>query len=215
MALLPLKSPTTVGVFGATQAGKSTFIRKMLEQAKDMFTTPPKWILYCYGVKPEAEHEMENEIPGLTLHEGLPTEEIIEEKTFNKEHGIIVLDDLIAEVVASPKAESLFIMGSHHRNMTVILVSQNLYYQGRNARTINLNLHYLVLCRNLRDKSQIRYLAQQAFPGQVKDFMRVYDDVHKTPFNYLLIDLHPHTDDEYRLRTRIFRGELPIIYQLD
>ena len=215
MEAIQLKSPCTVGVFGCTQAGKSTFIKQLLAEGDHMFTTVPKWILYCYGVKPESETEMKEKIPLIEFHEGLPSKDMIEEKTENKEHGIVVLDDLISEVVSSPNAESLFIRGSHHKNMTVILVSQNLYYQGRAARTISLNLHYLVLCRNLRDKSQVRCLAQQAFPGQVKDFMRVYEDVHKKPFNYLIVDLHPHTDDRYRLRSQVFKDQLPIIYQLE
>ena len=215
MALIPFKSPTTIGVFGPTQAGKSTFIRQLLKEAAVMFTKPPEWILYCYGVAPEGSEELANSIPILTLHEGLPTEELLDEKTLERKHGIIVLDDLISAVMSSPKTEALFIVGSHHKNLTVILVSQNLYYQGKVGRTINLNMHYLVLFRNLRDKAQIRCLAQQAYPGQVKDFMEVYNDVHKTPFSYLILDFHPHTDDEYRMRTHIFSGESPIIYKLD
>jgi hypothetical protein len=215
MAFIPFRSPTSLGVFGCTQAGKSTFIYKLLDQSAVQFSAPPKWVLYCYGVLPANSQDLINTIEGLTLHEGLPSEELIDELTVNKEHGIVVLDDLISSVVKSSKGESLFIMGSHHKNITVILVSQNIFYQGQAARTISLNMHYLVLFRNLRDKRQIRCLAQQIYPGQSNEFMSVYNDVHKTPFNYLIIDLHPHSEEEYRLRTQIFTDELPIIYKLD
>jgi hypothetical protein len=215
MALLPFRSPTTIGIFGATQAGKSTFIRKLLNESANMFTIPPKWILYCYGVEPSNADELVDSIEGLTLNEGIPSEELINEKTANREHGVIVLDDLISAVMKSNKAESLFIMGSHHKRLTVILVSQNMFYQAKAARTISLNMHYMVLYRNLRDKSQIKCLAQQIFPGQVSEFMAVYNDIHKDPFNYLVIDLHPHADGEYRLRTHIFTDETPIIYKLE
>jgi hypothetical protein len=215
MALIPFRAPTNVGVFGCTQAGKSTFIYKLLKQSKDLFSTPPKWILYCYGVLPGNSQDLIEQIEGLTMHEGLPSNDLIDEMTVNKQHGIVVLDDLISAVVKSPIGESLFIMGSHHKNMTVILVSQNIFYQGKVARTISLNMHYLVLFRNLRDKRQIKCLAQQIYPGQVSEFMLAYNDVHKTAFNYLIIDLHPHSEEEYRLRTRIFNEELPVIYKLD
>jgi hypothetical protein len=180
-----------------------------------MFAIPPKWVLYCYGVEPANIEQLIQGVKNLTLNEGLPSDDLIDNFTANKEHGVIILDDLIASVMKSPKAEKLFTMGSHHRQLTVILVSQNLFYQARAARTINLNMHYLVLYRSLRDKSQIKCLAQQIYPGQVGSFMEVYNDIHKTPFNYLLIDLHPHSDDEYRLRRRIFTNEAPIIYKLD
>ena len=215
MALLPFRSPSTLGIFGCTQAGKSSFVRKLLYEASDLFTIKPEWILYCYGVEPANMEELSTSIAGLVMNEGLPSEELIAEKTMSREHGIIVLDDLMGAVMKSSKAESLFIMGSHHKNLTVILVSQNLFYQGKAARTISLNMHYMVLYRNLRDKRQIKSLAQQIFPGQVNNFMEVYNDVHKEPFNYLVLDLHPHTDGEYRLRTHIFNGETPTIYQLE
>ena len=215
MAFLPFRSPTTLGVFGCTQAGKSSFVKKLLSNASDMFTIKPKWMLYCYGVEPANMDELSSTIEGLVFNEGLPSEELINEKTATREHGIIVLDDLMGAVMKSSKAESLFIMGSHHKKLTVVLVAQNLFYQGKASRTISLNMHYMILYRNLRDKSQIKCLAQQIFPGQVRDFMEVYNDIHMEPFNYLVVDLHPHTDGEYRLRTHIFKGETPIIYKLD
>ncbi len=215
MALIPFVGPTTIGVFGCTQSGKSTFIQKLLTQSTDMFNTPPKWILYCYGVHDDRYDEMQKAIPILTLCMGLPDRETIEQLTENRHHGVVVLDDLMASAMEDKNAQNMFIMGSHHRNMTIIYVGQNIFYQGRCARTISLNLHYMVLFRNLRDKSQIRTFAQQAFPGQVSDFMSVYKDIHSRPFSYLVVDLHPHTNDDYRLRTNVFVGEEPIIYQLD
>jgi hypothetical protein len=214
MALLPFRSPTSIAIFGCTQSGKSTFIYKLLTQMNELFSIPPKWVLYCYGILPNNAQELYDTIEGLTLHEGLPSEAVIEEKTENREHGIIVLDDLISSVMKSSTGETLFTMGSHHKNLSVILVSQNIFYQGKVARTISLNMHYLVLFRNLRDKRQIKSLAQQIYPSHANAFMDVYNDIHKTPFNYLLIDLPPHSEEEYRLRTRIFKEEYPIIYKI-
>ena len=49
------------------------------------------------------------------------------------------------------------------------------------------------------------------FPDSGK-FMEVYNDVMKKPFQYLVIDVHPTSDDKVRLRTNVFPGENMIIY---
>ena len=68
------------------------------------------------------------------------------------------------------RIENLFARGSHHRNLSVIYIVQNLFHQGKGSRSISLNSHYLVLFKNPRDKLQILTLAKQMYPGQT-DFL--------------------------------------------
>ena len=44
--------------------------------------------------------------------------------------------------------QELFTKYCHHRNMTAIMVSQNVFQKGPNARTISLNTHILILFAN-------------------------------------------------------------------
>jgi hypothetical protein len=50
---------------------------------------------------------------------------------------------------------SLFTEKSHHRNIIVMYIVQNLFHRGKHHRVISLNAHYMVLFRNPRDVSQI------------------------------------------------------------
>ena len=43
---------------------------------------------------------------------------------------------------------NLFTKGSHHRNLSVTYIVQNLFHQGKVKRNISLNSHYLVLFKN-------------------------------------------------------------------
>ena len=62
--------------------------------------------------------------------------------------------------------ENLFTNG-RHINLSVVFVSQNLFYMGKKCRTISLNSTYIVVFKNLRDQSQIRHLACQMFPTKI------------------------------------------------
>lgn len=81
-------------------------------------------------------------------------------------------------------------------------------------REITLNAHYLVLCKNRRDLSQITHLGKQLFPRHARYFQEVYDDATKKPFSYLFIDLRSDTPEELRLRTQILPNQTQYIYQM-
>jgi hypothetical protein len=149
---------------------------------------------------------------GVVMHSGLPSESTIEEFS-DGQHGLIILDDLMAQVVAQKDMELLFTQGCHHKQLSVIFITQNLFLQGKSARTIALNTWYLVLFKNVRDSSQVMHLGRQLYPGRGGVLVDAYNDVMKTMYNYLVVDMSPRGDDRLRLRTRIFPNEDPIIYQ--
>ena len=72
---------------------------------------------------------------------------------YDGEFPIIFLDDLMEKIVKSTKMQELFIKYCHHRNMTAIMVLQNVFQKGPNARTISLNTHIHVLFANKRDEA--------------------------------------------------------------
>ena len=102
---------------------------------------------------------------------------------------------------------NLFTRGSHHRNLSVIYIVQNLFHQGKGSRSISLNSHYLVLFKNPRDKLQILTLAKQMFPWQTDFILKQHEEAVKRPFGYLLIDLKTTTQDNCRRPTNVLPSE--------
>lgn len=179
-----------------------------------MFESNPDKILYCHsGVYQPLFDSMEETLPTIRFHTGLPTEKILEEYSHSPNCNIIVLDDLMDAVASNKEMEKLFTLGAHHRRLIVVYINQNIYCQGSKSRTISLNTHFMVLMKNPRGLSQISCLARQVFAGQSSLLVDAYTDCMKTPFSYLVIDLSPHATDEMRLRTRIFPLEDTIVYQ--
>ena len=108
---------------------------------------------------------------------------------------------------------NLFTRGSHHRNLRVIYIVQNLFHQGKGSRSISLNSHCLVLFKNPRDKLQILTLAKQMYPGQNDLFLNQYEEAVKRPFGYLLLDLKTTTQENCRLRTNVLPSEKALTKQ--
>ena len=214
MSLIPFKPYSSISISGMTQSGKSTWVFRLLLNINKMFEDVPKYVLYCYGVYQSLYDDIKSQCPFVTFHEGLPNEETI--KTFaTGEHRMIVLDDLLNDVVQSREMEKLFVLGCHHRHLTTCFLNQNLYQNGRCARTIALNTTYLILFKNYRDTSQLVTLGRQLVPGHHKALVEAYKDATTSErYGYLVIDMSPHSEDRFRWRTHVFPGEDPIIYEI-
>ena len=59
-----------------------------------------------------------------------------------------VFDDQMIDASKDKRIVKLFTRGSHHCNLSVIYIAQNLFHRGKGSRSISLNSHYLVLFKN-------------------------------------------------------------------
>ena len=121
--------------------------------------------------------------------------------------NLIVFDDQMIDAGKDQRIVNLFTRGSHHRNLSVIYIVQNLFHQGKGSRSISLNSHYLVLFKNPCEKLQVLTLAKQMYHGRTDFFLKQYEGALRRPFGYLLVDLKTTTQDDCRLRTNALPGE--------
>lgn len=119
--------------------------------------------------------------------------------------NLVVVDDMMRETDSN--VVDLFTKGSHHRNLSVFFITQNLFHQGKGQRDISLNAHYIVLFKNPRDRAQIKHLARQVYPQDPKFVEEAYEDATRPAHGYLLLDLKQSTPDEMRLQTSVLPDE--------
>ena len=117
------------------------------------------------------------------------------------------------KITQSEDCVQLFTVTSHHRNITVLFLTQNLYPPGKYARSISFNCSTVILFRNERDKKQVLTFASQSLPGQTDYFKDAYElSTGRERYGYILIDVSPHTEKTYMLRSRIFPQEDTVVY---
>ena len=63
---------------------------------------------------------------------------------------LYIYDNLMKDTTKSVDVCELYTEGSHHCNLSVICLLQNLYHPGKENGTINLNTQYIILFRNPR-----------------------------------------------------------------
>ena len=124
-----------------------------------------------------------------------------------KQRNIIILDDQIGVASSSQSVADLFTKGSHHRNLTVIYLVQNVSNHYKSKRTIYLNSHYCVVFRNSRDASEFRTMAYQICSSDARWLVDAFTDATSKYYGYLVLDHHPSTPDDENVVTNIFPGE--------
>ena len=200
--------PASILVSGPSHSGKTCFVIACLKHS--LIQPVPSRLIWFYKEWQPAYEELKEFLPAIEFAEGI--DEQLLEGIRVSERNLVVIDDLMSRAGDSKRVSALFTQESHHRNLTVIFIVQNLFYQGREMRNISLNGQYFVIYKNPRDKSQIRYLARQIYPENSKFLSNVYEHVTKQAHSYLLVDLHPETPEEFRVLTNIFPGESLRIY---
>lgn len=192
-------------ISGPTQSGKTNFTFELLNNLPALVSPAPTKIIWCYGEWQEKLRELPKSV---VLSEGLSGIHDID----SQERNLLILDDLMNEAGEASEVSELFTKGSHHRNLSVIFITQNLFHQGKKMRTISLNAHYFVLFKNPRDAGQIRHLASQLFPGQTKYLIDAYKQATSKPHGYLLLDLTQSTPDNRRVLSDVLPHEEGFFY---
>jgi len=202
------KHPFTCILAGPTSSGKTVLMRRILKNFKNTiyFKAMPERlkVLWAYG-QMQGLYKEKLESCDITYIEGLPSEDEVKDIMPH----ILIIDDLMTELVSDKKLSNLFTKGSHHMNISVVFISQNIFPQGSQMRTISLNTHYMLLLKNPRDKGQICALAKQIFPNNSRFLIDAYNDATANQYGYIRLDLRQDTPDKFRIQTRITPEELP------
>ena len=221
---IPLTTPSLTVITGATSSGKSYLCNRILQNMQLMFTTPPVRILFVYHVEQPILQNLEDTIPNITFHKGLPSEQFVEDwmsEDGNEilpgkyPHKLIVFDDQQSALMDQRYVLDLACVKMHHYNTSLIFILQNIYGKGKYARTISLQATYYILLKNLRDKTQLNVLGRQIFPEHSTLIQKAFADVStRETYPYLLVDLSCRIDDSKRLRTNIFpQDPFMVIYR--
>ncbi|RWS20187.1 hypothetical protein B4U80_08827 [Leptotrombidium deliense] len=158
-------------------------------------------ILYFYSVEQSLFYEIKKYCPNIIFTKDLQNTNL---ESFDGSKCLIILDDMMVEATENQFICDVFTKGSHHKNVSVILILQNFFYKGKLMRTISLNAHYIVLFKNPRDRAIINHIGRQICPEHLKCFTAAFGDATRKAYGYFFIDLKPYTDDRLRYLTNIF-----------
>ena len=172
-------TPSSVLIVGPSGCGKTVFTARLLSDQLDLFEDP-RTLHYCYGAWQPGFRRLQKR--GVQFHEGVPDVESLSD--WFPRGGVLILDDLMAEGSNDKNVLDLFTKHSHHRNITVLYLCQDMFPPGKYAKSISMNAHYIVAFKNPRDQLGMRNVLLQAFPQRWNAIQRTFQTVTDRPFGY-------------------------------
>ena len=201
---LGFKHPFTCIISGPSGLYKSSFCIKLLQNL-EILSTEARFdggILWCYGES--------NAVPSVDVGRRIQFHESVPDNFVNegKESCLIILDDLLNEEYSGEVCK-LFTKGSHHRNISVILITQNQFHQTKYCSDISLKAKYIVLLKYTGDKNQFKRLARRVYLQDSAGLYKAYLEATEKTHVCIVLDFAQDTDDRLRFQTNIFPDEGP------
>lgn len=166
-------------IFGQTGSGKTHFILDVIRQK--LIHPFPERIYYMYKIRQPFMDTLDN----ITFIEGLDFEALNTDKS-----SMLVIDDLVLST--NKGVAELFILGSHHRQISIFFLTQNLFPNCDLFRTMSANAHYFVIFQNQRNFRQVMTLAHQIFVGKDVDrITEAYKRASRTPRGFIVLSFSP------------------------
>ena len=118
---------------------KTVFIRRLITE--NMIYPNPERIVIVYGEWQKEYEKLANFDTNIEFIKGPMSLDLY--NSFSPEkRNLLVLDDQLIEAAKSDQVEKYFVQGSHHRNLTIAFITQNIFEKGKAMRTSNLNTQY-------------------------------------------------------------------------
>ena len=116
---------------------------------------------------------------------------------------LIVFDDMIADIMTNKKFQSIIkelFIRCRKLNISLVFITQS-YFSVPNDARLN-STHYLIMKINNRKELQNIAINHSA-DIDYKDFMKIYRECIKKPFNFLTIDTTLPASDPLRFRKKL------------
>ena len=205
-----LQHPFSCMVSGPSNSGKTYFVKMLIMYADHVICNKINNIVYIYNCWQPLYDDLLKMRP-IHFIQGIPKALDDDVLLPVSKNNLLIIDDVMKDASSNEQVEKAFTQYVHHRNLSVIYLVQNLFFQGKSSRTISLNTNYLILFKNVRDNNQVAILARQMYPGNTKYFMECFKDATEKPHGYLMVDYKTKTPESFRLRTDLLAAH-PVVY---
>ena len=194
------REPARIIVAGFSNSGKTVLVSRLIKKYSECFSK-----IFICGVKYHPLQDEEGISPKIVV-----SKDILDplEDTNPIDKTLLVLDDMYLKAMRSSTVVDAFIKG-RHSNLSVVMITQNLFMKGPYARDISLNATHFILMR-LRDLVQVECLMRQIYgKSRAAYVLEIYKRaVMNKPFGYLLLDMTIKTPPALKFRSNI-AGEPP------
>ena len=206
--------PYRILIIGGSGSGKANTLLNLVNEQKDI----DKIYLYAKDLsEPKYEHLIKNRENAGIKHlndskafiECSNTMDDIYENINNynpnrKRKILIVFDDMIADIMTNKKFQSIIkelFIRCRKLNISLVFITQSYFFVPKDVR-LN-STHYLIM--KINNKRELQNIAiNHSADIDYQDFIKIYRECTKEPYNFLTIDTTLPSSNPLRFRKNLF-----------
>jgi len=210
--------PTQILITGPTKTGKTTLVSNMLiDGNRDKMFIPNLQEVYWFYTMPGSIVGLRDKLPGVHFVRGYPTIDKFTEMDPSVPK-LVVLDDLMEMTDKKSSYEDLkrlFSAISHHCNVSVVFIVQDLYVNRNMTRLANQSEHVISMC-NGAAAYQVSKLASKLFGAGYEAFIRwvIADIRDRRSHGYILMSTEATLPEIKRIRSCILPSDPENLFYL-
>ena len=196
---LGFQAPFRLMINGSTLSGKSYLVKRLLANKASVFSVAFTKIIYVFpAYMEETNREYLNDLkeasPDIDICPGLENLDLDQLK-YNKDHKLLILDDLMLELGGLKDFSAICTRDSHHYNLSLIFVSQQYFFKSPNCQEIRRNVSDIILFNNKTDPAALISIGHKKFKESPKLLWLAMQWLEKNepnrPDRYIVVDCNP------------------------
>ena len=203
-----LQRPFRLLVGGSSGSGKTELVKKMIHE--NYFGERFNEIHYCYPAYLEsvpAEFDV-----AVQYHAGLLSISAIKDI---EDGSLVIIDDLMMESAQSEAIAKLFTVCARKRGISIILLTQNIYMQGKHFRNIRLNATAIIMFKYRAGQDVNKRLLRDLGLQHVISINQLQAALSER-YSYVLFDLHPNLQSDFGcVRSNIFSKNFRVFFKME
>ena len=168
------RHPCRVSVAGATGTGKTAYMADTV--LKGRIQPPPQRIVLICRYHQAVYDQLRNVVRHMEIHTEIPTTVRWSRPGMRT---LVILDDVMDTVYGNKEVCKIFTGGSRHADISIFILQQDCFPEGRHAVTDRKNLSHLVLTDTGLGRGQVLDLARSVMPLTPKAMYEAYEEVMK------------------------------------
>lgn len=204
-----IKTPCSIVLAGPPLSGKSSLAFNLIKEQSNLFNNTFDNIVWFYGEISKTVKEIAEHYPNIITVHGLPDN--LDDYIIEGVSNLHIYDDLQSEISNNKEISNLVSVKCQHKNVSYIIILQNLFHAGSQRVNILKSVHYIANFKSPLQKSSVYHLASKIMPNNQRTFLEIFERATLKPNSYLFIDGHQSTCEEVRLKSDII-GRKQIVY---
>ena len=211
--------PSNIAIYGPSKSGKTYFVKDLILNRDAVFKMQEegkrfKKIFYFYGsvFQPIFQSIQEELGEMIVFNKGFPKQPFENIILPENRPAMVIFDDLETEIQDNESAQNLITRGSHHMDLTVVMIMQSIYPRGKNSANMFSNFDVSIYFHYSGEDHRL-LLRFRAFFHDKKsgdDLLNQYKEWTSKKGGYMVIDKHSDLEDKnlFQIRTGIFPSDL-------